>query len=221
MSLIYKRDLLLIKRFIRNELIIKDFYYKSLNPCQLASANARLSFFSNSSSSLIPKFQWSVSQNKIQVVSERIFIGNLEGREVFKKLLNFSKELGNTVSVTYPHGDINTKNIAYDGMKLRLLDIEPILEINSNTVSTYFRSTKPYIHPFDIENRKISYNSDLLGFCCYSCKALGVNLPRSDIVKYCTKIFLYPQKFSHTSFTVCLEMLIEKFIGNQLNHFNY
>jgi serine/threonine protein kinase len=61
------------------------------------------------------------------------------------------------------HGDIKYSNTIIGNQVIYLIDWEPILEYSING-KYIFRSTMPYISSSDILNRRISSNTDKIGF---------------------------------------------------------
>jgi hypothetical protein len=141
---------------------VKEFIYFA--DVDSRSISSRLSYFSRDSSRLIPDFDWKIRGNKVVIVSKRIERHPISVPADETMLNQLIKSMDRIIGFEMPHGDINRKNIVFDGKNFSLIDLEPVLEFNDENNRTYFRSTPPYIHPIDIESRRISVLTDLLGF---------------------------------------------------------
>ena len=71
----------------------------------------------------------------------------------------------------FVHGDINRKNIMFDGERLRLVDLEPDLFQERDGVKTIM-VTSPYIATSDLRLGTVSAATDRLGFACI-CRIWG------------------------------------------------
>lgn len=79
------------------------------------------------------------------------------------------------------HGDIHPKNILYTGVELKLIDFEPILELESNGVQ-YYCSTRPWIAHEDLKNKKLSFLTDRIGFTHTAMRLFKIRIPEFSVV---------------------------------------
>ena len=79
------------------------------------------------------------------------------------------------------HGDIHPKNILYTGVELKLVDFEPILELESNGVQ-YYCSTRPWVAHEDLKNKKLSVLTDRIGFAHTAMRLLNIKIPKFNTV---------------------------------------
>lgn len=94
-------------------------------------------------------------------------------------LERFSIFLDDMTSDGFVHGDLNRKNILYDGKDYVLVDLEPSLNIRKNG-KFYFIVTPPYISIDDMKENNISSRTDKVGFY-YFIKRLKGEFLTSDI----------------------------------------
>ena len=156
-----------------NEFIFKEYLYYA--PFDHVRMKDRLDFFVSISGSggPIPDFHWQRCENRIRTSHRKVNRLRSSKRVDLKVLLGFADALDQCLNFEYPHGDINRKNIIYDGDKLWLIDIEPVIRFDNNN-RIFLRSTPPYIHPIDIENERLTILTDLLGFSCYAAFLMGL-----------------------------------------------
>ena len=156
-----------------NEFIFKEYLYYA--PFDHVRMKDRLDFFVSISGSdgPIPDLHWQRCENIIRTSHSKVNRLRSTKRVDLKVLLDFADALDQCLNFEYPHGDINRKNIIYDGDKLWLIDIEPVIRFDNNN-RIFLRSTPPYIHPIDIENERLTILTDLLGFSCYAAFLMGL-----------------------------------------------
>ena len=86
------------------------------------------------------------------------------------------------------HGDLNFKNIAHFDNKIIILDWEPCLKQVINGKPTLM-VTLPKTCKHDIENEKVSKNTDLLCFAKLIRQIKGSEFPTRNLVKYSSNKF--------------------------------
>ena len=59
-------------------------------------------------------------------------------------------------------GDLNYKNVIFDGVRFRTIDFEPFTKVKRESQIQY-RVTPPYFHPLDVANKHVSCLTDRLG----------------------------------------------------------
>ena len=90
-------------------------------------------------------------------------------KSVIKKHLEkLAKDLDKLSQLGFIHGDLNKKNILFDGVKFIVIDLEPCLEqvINGKKKLMF---TIPYWSLNDMRNNKITTETDKIGFYSF-CK---------------------------------------------------
>ena len=104
---------------------------------------------------------------------EQVFIINrdfheLPKIEITKHLEKLSQDLDILSELGFIHGDLNKKNIIFDGIKFVVIDLEPCLEqvINGKKKLMF---TIPYWSLNDMRNNKITTETDKIGFYSF-CK---------------------------------------------------
>ncbi len=70
------------------------------------------------------------------------------------------------------HGDINLKNVIWDGWNWILIDWEPILEYTYKN-TRFLMATKPYIYSGDIKSFELTSNTDKIGFFFFIKKSIA------------------------------------------------
>ena len=80
-----------------------------------------------------------------------------------KHLKQLADDLDQLSSTGFVHGDINRKNIIFDGQRIYLIDLEPSLHRmkHGRPVLLY---TPPYISLNDLKNNQLSQDTDKIGF---------------------------------------------------------
>lgn len=105
----------------------------------------------------------------VKITQERVRAHQIERtHHTFSCLDKLRNSLEKAWSIGLVHGDLNRKNIWMTSDGFRVLDIEPLLLVPTSDGNTILRSTIPYICHSDYKNRKITANSDRLGFSCFS-----------------------------------------------------
>ncbi|MDZ7795206.1 MAG: hypothetical protein U5P10_16410 [Spirochaetia bacterium] len=93
-------------------------------------------------------------------------------KAIYHLLLTFAKEYDVVSEHGFVHGDINKKNVLYDGEKLLLCDLEPSLrQIRNNR--TMLMYTPPYVSKNDFLSGVLSSDTDKIGFYFLCYKLLG------------------------------------------------
>ena len=97
-------------------------------------------------------------------------------------LRHLARELEEMHRIGIVHGDINRKNIIFDGQSLRLIDLEPsLLQRRGGRVT--MMATPPYIFSGDWISRIITARTDKIGFIMYCVRLMNGSLRLS-----CSKI---------------------------------
>lgn len=96
---------------------------------------------------------------KITAIQSRVRCGKANSD------VQFFDFVGNVFTVNacgWVFGDLNFKNIVFDGEKYRIIDFEPFTCVVKNKVPQY-RVTRPYFHSHDESTKSVSYLTDRIG----------------------------------------------------------
>jgi hypothetical protein len=117
------------------------------------------------------------SQNKI----DKIKFEELDKRMIENFIYKLSYDLNDLSKLGFVHGDINFKNIIFSKNNIWLIDFEPSIRqlINGKVI---FKTTRPYISIEDYKNKKISTQSDKIGWYFY-CLRIFHNYFLKDRIK--------------------------------------
>ncbi len=84
-------------------------------------------------------------------------------------LIDLAKSLDQLSKLNFVHGDLNNKNIIYDGKQLWVIDLEPDLkQIKYGRVALFI--TRPYYSKEDIEDDNITSRTDKIAWFAYNMK---------------------------------------------------
>lgn len=98
---------------------------------------------------------------KLPAVSKKI------RRPTQDQIQAISSQLASLHGKGLTHGDVNAKNIWWDGKEAVLLDMEPsLLQLNGDRPC--LMGTAPMIHPLDRSHHRLSALSDQLGFVMWA-----------------------------------------------------
>ena len=149
-----------------------------------------------------------ISRNDNQYHYQQIFIENEEFHELPKNeitnhLKNLSQDLDRMSELGFIHGDLNKKNILFNGQKFVVIDLEPCLEqmINGKKKLMF---TIPYWSLNDIRNNKITTETDKIGF--YSFCKWAIN--KSFTITNTLEKFRNRQKTNYQLFSVNENIII-------------
>ena len=105
---------------------------------------------------------------------------------LFDKLKILAKHLNQIYRLGFVHGDLNMKNIIFDGESFIVVDFEPSLFQWKNGIRKIMM-TPPYWSFNDIQNKNITFESDKIGFYCFCLRILNNDFFIKDRIKI-TKI---------------------------------
>lgn len=113
---------------------------------------------------LIPKTEFFQGENGgLQYVQLRVRRGQPKPESVKVSLRQLAEELEQLTVNNFIHGDINYKNLLFDGNSYKLIDLEPSLFQRRNGRKTLMY-TPPYIALSDLQNDTLTSNTDKVGF---------------------------------------------------------
>ena len=102
------------------------------------------------------------------------------------KLKILAKHLNKISNLGFVHGDLNMKNIIFDGESFIVVDFEPSLFQKKNGIKKIMM-TPPYWSYNDIQNKDITFESDKIGFYCFCLRILDNNFFIKDRIKITLK----------------------------------
>ena len=82
----------------------------------------------SNSVSFIPNTQITINEESLKYEQDLIKRENYKDLKIDKKiklLEQFAKDLDSLISYDFVHGDMNSSNVIYDGVRLNLIDLEP------------------------------------------------------------------------------------------------
>ena len=121
-----------------------------------------------------PETTLSIDSTELRVCQHRIRRSKLDEVPMAARnglLADLAVDLDVMLGTGFVHGDINRKNIMFDGERLRLVDLEPDLFQERGGVKTIM-VTSPYIAASDLRLGTVSAATDRLGFACL-CRIWG------------------------------------------------
>ena len=89
-------------------------------------------------------------------------------------LKQFAKDLDSLIPYGFAHGDINSSNVLYDGIRLNLIDLEPSFK-QMKYGKKVVMSAVPLRSLNDLKNKTITIETDKIGFFL-TCNRL-INIP--------------------------------------------
>ena len=131
----------------------------------------------SNSVSFIPNTQITINEESLKYEQDLIKRENYKDLKIDKKiklLEQFAKNLDSLISYGFVHGDINSSNVLYDGVKLNLIDLEPSFK-QIKYGKKVVMSAVPLRSLNDLKNKTITEETDKIGFYL-TCNRL-MNIP--------------------------------------------
>ena len=131
----------------------------------------------SNSVSFIPKTQITISDKTLvyeQELIEKHNYRDLTNQKKIKLLEHFAKDLDSLISYDFVHGDMNSSNVLYDGIRLNLIDLEPSFK-QIKYGKKVVMSAVPLRSLNDLKNKTITVETDKIGFYL-TCNRL-INIP--------------------------------------------
>ena len=157
---------------------IKEYHFKNLlddyddiiKRCHLIKEVSK-------SVSFIPNTQITINEESLKYEQDLIKRENYKDLKINKKiklLEQFAKNLDSLISYDFVHGDMNSSNVFYDGVRLNLIDLEPSFK-QIKYGKKVVMSSVPLRSLNDLKNKTISVETDKIGFYL-TCNRL-INIP--------------------------------------------
>ena len=133
----------------------------------------------SNSVSFIPDTQITINGESIKYEQDLIKRENykhLKNQKKIKLLGQFANDLDSLIPYDFVHGDINSSNVLYDGIRLNLIDLEPSFK-QIKYGKKVVMSAVPLRSLNDLKNRTITIETDKIGFYL-TCNRL-MNIPHN------------------------------------------
>jgi len=131
----------------------------------------------SNSVSFIPDTQITINGESIKYEQDLIKRENykhLKNQKKIKLLGQFANDLDSLIPYDFVHGDINSSNVLYDGIRLNLIDLEPSFK-QIKYGKKVVMSAVPLRSLNDLKNKTITEETDKIGFYL-TCNRL-LNIP--------------------------------------------
>ena len=133
----------------------------------------------SNSVSFIPDTQITINGESIKYEQDLIKRENykhLKNQKKIKLLGQFANDLDSLIPYDFVHGDINSSNVLYDGIRLNLIDLEPSFK-QIKYGKKVVMSAVPLRSLNDLKNKTITEETDKIGFYL-TCNRL-MNIPHN------------------------------------------
>jgi hypothetical protein len=161
--MIYRKSRLLFKRYRLENLIDAD-YKKRVS--LIESISKEYDF--------IPETKFTCSNGQLICQQERVRSAKVpkSDEKILALLKRLADDLEILAEINCVHGDINRKNVIYNGQRFILVDWEPSLiqKRNNKYILLY---TPPYISKNDFLNSRLTVESDKIGYYFFCKKTLN------------------------------------------------
>ena len=127
--------------------------------------------------SFIPCTQITINGESLKYEQDLIKRKNykdLNSQQMIGLLEQFAKDLDSLIPYGFVHGDINSTNVLFDGIRLKLIDLEPSFK-QVKYGKKVVMSAVPLRSLNDLKNKTITVETDKIGFYL-SCNRL-MNIP--------------------------------------------
>ena len=157
---------------------IKEYYLKNLlDDYDDIIKRCHLIKEVSNSVSFIPNTQITINEESLKYEQDLIKRENYKDLKIDKKiklLEHFAKDLDSLISYDFVHGDMNSSNVLYDGIRLNLIDLEPSFK-QIKYGKKVVMSAVPLRSLNDLKNKTITVETDKIGFYL-TCNRL-INIP--------------------------------------------
>ena len=131
----------------------------------------------SNSVSFIPNTQITINEESLKYEQDLIKRENYKDLKIDKKIKllgQFADDLDSLIPYGFVHGDINSSNVLYDGVRLNLIDLEPSFK-QIKYGKKVVMSSVPLRSLNDLKNKTITVETDKIGFYL-TCNRL-MNIP--------------------------------------------
>lgn len=158
-----------IKEYHLNNLL--DDYDNIIKRCHLIETVSN-------SFSFIPNTQITIDDESLQYQQDLIKRKNykdLNSQQKMRLLKQFAQDLDSLVPYGFVHGDINSTNVLYDGIRLNLIDLEPSFK-QVKYGKKVVMSAVPLRSLNDLDNKTITIETDKIGFYLTCNRSMNISL---------------------------------------------
>ena len=128
--------------------------------------------------SFIPNTQITIDDESLQYQQDLIKRKNykdLNSQQKMRLLKQFAQDLDSLVPYGFVHGDINSTNVLYDGIRLNLIDLEPSFK-QVKYGKKVVMSAVPLRSLNDLDNKTITIETDKIGFYLTCNRSMNISL---------------------------------------------
>jgi len=132
----------------------------------------------SNSVSFIPSTQITISDKTLvykQELLDKHDYRDLTNQKKIKLLSQFADDLDSLISYGFVHGDINSSNVLYDGIRLNLIDLEPSFK-QIKYGKRVVMSAVPLRSLNDLKNKTITTETDKIGFYLTCNRLMNISL---------------------------------------------
>ncbi len=136
----------------------------------------------SNSVSFIPNTQITINGESLKYQQDLIKRQNYRDLNYQKKieiLEQFAKDLDSLVPFNFVHGDINSSNVLYNGVRLNLIDLEPSFK-QIKYGKKVVMSAVPLRSLNDLKNKTITIETDKIGFYLTCNRFMNIPLDIGD-----------------------------------------
>ena len=162
---------------------IKEYHLKNLfddyddiiKRCHLIKEVSNSVFF-------IPNTQITIGDKSLvyeQQLIEKHNCRDLTNQKKIELLGQFSKDLDSLIPYGFVHGDINSSNVLYNGIRLNLIDLEPSFK-QIKYGKKVVMSAVPLRSLNDLKNKTITVETDKIGFYLICNRLMDISLNFSN-----------------------------------------
>ena len=159
---------------------IKEYYLKNLlDDYDDIIRRCHLIKEVSNSVSFIPKTQITINDKTLiyeQELLDKHNYKSLTNQKKIKLLGQFADNLDSLIPYGFVHGDMNSSNVIYDGVRLNLIDLEPSFK-QIKYGKKVVMSAVPLRSFKDLKNKTITVETDKIGFYL-TCNRL-MNIPHN------------------------------------------
>ena len=136
----------------------------------------------SNSVSFIPNTQITINEESLKYEQDLIKRENYKDLKIDKKIKllgQFADDLDSLIPYGFVHGDINSSNVLYDGVRLNLIDLEPSFK-QIKYGKKVVMSSVPLRSLKDLKNRTITVETDKIGFYLTCNRFMNIPLDIAD-----------------------------------------
>lgn len=150
--------------------------------CLISEYKQRIEIINSLPSYVTPPTTFEEADDVVRYKQLMIQRMNIKTSNIPGALLTLGRDIDILSKTGFIHGDINQKNVIYDGKKYRLIDIEPsLIQIRDGQV--VLMSTMPFMALDDYRSKAITINTDKVSFAFFCLYQLKIPVSRTELKK--------------------------------------